>query len=80
MTRIVEANQGEITLPAEVASQHRRYLLEVQAEVLTLRPGQTFWKTATPEQTAAAFREWASQHQDGPGLPHEALRRENLYS
>ena len=38
-----------------------------------------FWETATPEERAEAFRQWASRHKGGPGLPAEALRRENMY-
>ena len=38
-----------------------------------------FWETATSEERAEAFRQWASRHKGGPGLPAEALRRENMY-
>jgi Arc/MetJ-type ribon-helix-helix transcriptional regulator len=38
-----------------------------------------FWTTATPEDRARAFAQWASRHRGGPGLPADALRRENMY-
>ena len=38
-------------------------------------------KTATPQQRAARFRQWADSmpKRDGPPIPDEALRRENMY-
>ena len=42
-------------------------------------PLQPFWETATPAERAEAFRQWASSHKGGPGLPAEALRREHMY-
>jgi hypothetical protein len=82
---IVEVNeQGVLTLPPEVLPQvspHKRFVLEVQGDVLVLRPerAEAFWVSASPERRAAAFRDWAAGHEEGPGLPDEALRRENLY-
>ncbi len=90
MSRIVEVivevdDSGALVLPAKWlhAEPHTRYLVERVGDAVWLRPEheKPFWETATPEQRAAAWLEWitaAPQHQ-GPPIPDEALRRENLY-
>jgi hypothetical protein len=38
------------------------------------------WYTATPEELAEATRQqWENRGLDGPDIPLEALRRENMY-
>ena len=85
MRFIVEVKDGGLlALPPEArqrVSAHPRYVLEIQGDVLILRPEERepFWATATPEQRKQAFLQWAARHKEGPGLPDEALRRETLY-
>lgn len=85
MRYVVEVDeQGSMTVPPElqaVVRPHSRYLLEVQGDVLVLRPvaEQPFWVAATPAQRKQAFLEWAAGHREGPGLPDEALHRDVLY-
>jgi hypothetical protein len=41
-----------------------------------------FYETATPEERAKAFREWAESHrtdEDSPILSDEAISRESIY-
>jgi len=50
--------------------------------VIVLRPltdVSSFWATTSPEERAAAFRQWAVSHEGGPNLPDEALSRESIY-
>ena len=85
MSQVLEVDaNGALYLPAELLDHlkpHTRFVLEVQGETLVLRPenSQPFWATATPQERAQAFVVWAESHKDGPGLPDEALRRENIY-
>ena len=85
MRFIVEVKDGGLlALPPEAkqhVSAHARYVLEIQGEVLILRPEERppFWATATPEQRKHGFLQWVARHKEGPGLPDEALRREALY-
>lgn len=92
MNSIIELNEeGGIYLPAKILEfvrPHTRFIVEVQGDVLMLRPEETaqsekpkqpFWETATPQEQAESFRQWALSFTEGPGLPDEALRRENMY-
>ncbi|MEK7404431.1 MAG: hypothetical protein AAB225_04935 [Acidobacteriota bacterium] len=85
MARWLEVDgDGALTVPPEVlgpVKRHTRYSAEQHGDVLLLRPerGEPFWASATPEQRAARFRRWVGTHWGGPGLPAEALRRENFY-
>jgi hypothetical protein len=86
MSQVVEINdEGELSLPAEVLEQvkpHRRFVVQLIGEMLILRPEDKslpFWATATPEERAEDLRQWVRSHEDGPGLPDEALSRETLY-
>ncbi|MBD1932034.1 MULTISPECIES: hypothetical protein [Cyanophyceae] len=54
-----------------VAKQYRLILSPVPLE-------QPFWATATPEERPERLHQWV-HHKDGPNLPDEALRRENIY-
>ena len=87
MNRIVETNEeGAIHLSPELLGEpkpHTRYVVEVDGDILTLRPesnARPFWATATPQERAEAFRQWANKKRpSAPPLPSEALRRENIY-
>ncbi len=37
------------------------------------------WRNMTKEERLKDLREWMDRFTDGPGLPDEALRRENIY-
>src|SRR5437867_667497 len=91
MPQIIEVNEeGAIYLPPDLlvkvlgdAGPHTRYLLEAQDGKLVLtriERVQPFWTTATPKERAKAFRRWATKHKQGPGLPDDALHRENMYA
>jgi hypothetical protein len=85
MSWIVEVDEeGTLRLGPETlgtVKPHTRYIVDAVGNTLVLRPveSQPFWESATPEERAEAFREWAASHVSGPGLPDEALRRENIY-
>lgn len=92
MRPVVELNEdGGIYLSAAILESvrpHTRFTVEMQDGVLLLRPVDTsqadnskqpFWATAAPQEQAESFRQWALGFTDGPGLPDEALRRENMY-
>ncbi len=66
------ARQGQ---PLEAYALAR---LQVPQPATEPRP---FYETATPEEQAAAYLEWARSHTDmtAPPIPAEALRREHLY-
>jgi hypothetical protein len=74
-----------LQLPAEILQAiqaNTRFVIEVESDRLILSPvppEQPFWATATPEERAERFHQWVQSHKDGPNLPDEALRRENIY-
>lgn len=77
---------GDTLLPA-------RYIVEARDGLLTLRKfDETFnremiyadypaWLDRTPAERAAAWRAWVASlpRREGPPIPDEALRRENMY-
>lgn len=86
MEQVVEINaDGIIQLPTEIMTRIKppaRFVIEEEAGEFVLRlekNKQPFWVTATPEERAADLRQWALSHKNGPNLPDEALRRENMY-
>ena len=87
MAQIVETDEsGELHLTAEQlpgVAPHTRYVLEVQGDVVMLKPVKDgklpFWATATTEERLQKLQEWFASHPPGPVLPDEALRRENMY-
>ena len=87
MSTIVEVREdGALTLPPDVLPHRQRparYSVDVEGDALILRPvvGERppFWATATGEERARRFREWAESHVAGPGIPDETLRRESMY-
>jgi hypothetical protein len=87
------SESGTLQLPAEILQAielHTRFLVEVESDrgsvakqyrliLSPVPPEQPFWATATPEERAERFHQWVQSHKDGPNLPDEALRRENIY-
>lgn len=54
------------------------YNLEVHGDVLILRPEDS--SVLSHQEKAAQWQKWATSHSsNSPGLPDEALRRENIY-
>ncbi len=90
MSQIIEVNEeGALYLPPELlakllgnARPHTQYILEAQDGnlILTrLKEAQSLWSTASPQERAKAFHNWATSHKDSPGLPDASLRREAIY-
>jgi hypothetical protein len=95
MVQLIEvAADGTVHLPRELfgdTSLPAHYIVEAHGDVLTLRKvdetvnpemsdaDAAAWQARTPAERAAAIRAWAASHTEGPGLPDEALRRENMY-
>jgi hypothetical protein len=82
VTHILKVNEhGDLYLPSKVLGEVEPgtpYTVEVQGEVLILRPQRS--DLLSPEEKAAQWRKWAASHSSkSPGLPDEALRRENIY-
>lgn len=84
-SRIVEVNEeGDLHLSSDVLEHvrpHTRYEVSVRDDAIVLTPVDApipFWATASPRERADDLMRWAAGHTDGPGLPDEALRRENL--
>jgi hypothetical protein len=86
MAQILEVDpDGTLRLPPEVLHSIRpstRYRVESKDDALVLYPadaGQPLWAAASGPELAAAFRRWAASHENGPGLPDEAVSRESIY-
>lgn len=86
MNPIVEVNEdGVLCLPTEILEAikpNTRFVVEVNNGRLILYPqskSQPFWATATTEERSERLMQWVLTHKDGPNLPDEALRRENMY-
>ena len=94
MSLIVEVSEsGTLQLPAEILQaigSNTRFVVEVESDrdsvaqqyrliLSPVPPEPPFWATATPEERAERFHQWVQSHKDGPNLPDEALRRENIY-
>jgi len=85
MSQIIKPDkEGALHLSSELLgpTPHARYIIERSGEVIVLRPltdVSSFWATTSPEERAAAFRQWAVSHEGGPNLPDEALSRESIY-
>ena len=85
----VDAQKG-LHIPLELlggVNAHTRYIVDIQGETVILQPEQhvaeepkPFWETATPEERAKAFIEWASRERPpAPALSLEAMSRESIY-
>lgn len=79
-------DDGGLRLPPELIGgvrPHAKFELEVFGDILLLRPAdrdQPFWRQATSQQRAEAFKQWAAAPRPpAPDLTDESLRRENLY-
>jgi hypothetical protein len=60
--------------------QFRLTLLEGQESEDRSSAERPFYKTATPEEWAKAFREWAASHDPTtPPLSDEAISRDSIY-
>lgn len=93
MSALVEVQEnGEVRLPAEVHSwkPHTQLQVAAEGEKLVIAPAQkaaiadesaALWYSRTPAERAAAFRELTATlpRREGPEIPDEALRRENMY-
>ncbi len=86
MSTIIEVDEnGTLHLPASLlpeAGPHARYRIEVDEKHLVLSRediSQPLWKTATPDEWAAGFLEWADSHTPGAGLSDEAVSRDSIY-
>ncbi len=86
MAIIETSDDGGLHLPPDLigeARPHAKYELEVVGGGLFLRPAEKdrpFWRFATPQQRAEAFRKWANAARPAtPNLTDESLRREHLY-
>jgi hypothetical protein len=82
---ILETNaRGELEIPAGIlgAGPHARFRLEQEGQALRLVPeAQPLGATQPAADRARAFRDWVAglPQRQGPAIPAEALRRENLY-
>jgi hypothetical protein len=83
---ILETNaSGELQIPARVlgVGPRARFRLEPEGPAFRLIPEgpQTALENLPPDERARAFREWVTHlpKRNGPAIPPEALRRENLY-
>ncbi|HEY0548899.1 MAG TPA: hypothetical protein VGF13_04800 [Verrucomicrobiae bacterium] len=87
MTAIIRIDpNGTIQLPREILAHvkpNTPYAIHAENARLVLEPAteqdQPFWKTATPQQRAERFRQWANSHKSGPGLPNSAFGRDSIY-
>jgi len=86
MPQIVELDDhGAIQLPADLLAAvkpHTRFTLERRGTTLVLQPlaSAPFWTTATPEERAAAVRQWAALDRPAsPPLSDAAVSREQMY-
>lgn len=86
MSDIVEIDErGAIHLPHAVLAvmkPHTRFVLDVQGNILLLRPITTmpFWQTATPQERAEAARQWAELPRPAaPAIPDAVLHRDQMY-
>ena len=80
------SDDGGLLLPPELIGgvrPHAKFELEVLGDILLLRPAgndRPFWRQATSQQRAEAFKRWAdAPRPPAPDLTDESLRRENLY-
>lgn len=86
MAVIVEISEtGTLQLPPQILQTiqpNTRFRIEVGDQnrlILSPVSSQPFWATATPEERAERWHQWVQSHKNGPNLPDEALRRENIY-
>ena len=82
---ILETNaNGELEIPAGVlgAGPHVRFRVEKEGPILRLVPeGHVPEVTPSAAIRAKSFHDWVLRlpKRNGPGIPTEALRRENFY-
>ena len=55
-------------------------LLDEKIKLTSDSQSRQFYETATPQERAKAYREWAESHRhDSPILSDEAISRESIY-
>lgn len=65
----------------ESLNPDEKKLLEVKLKDSLEAQKSLFYETATPQERAKAYREWAESHPlDSPMLSDEAISRESIYS
>lgn len=82
----ISAN-GTVQLPPEILARIQpgaAYEVHTENARVVMEPvvkQEPFWKTATPAERVERFQRWVDHmpKRDGPPIPDEALRRENLY-
>ncbi len=85
MATLETNDDGGLRLPPELIGgvrPHAKFELEVVGDILLLRPAdgdQPFWRRATSQQRAEAFKQWAAAPGRRTDVADESLRRENLY-
>jgi hypothetical protein len=86
MTILHVGDDGMLHIPGSFlagAPPHGQFELEVQGNILTLRPADaasSSQRQATPQERAEAFDKWArTSRPNTPDVPDECLRREGLY-
>ncbi|MGA2035522.1 MAG: hypothetical protein ABSG68_25010 [Thermoguttaceae bacterium] len=86
MAILETSDDGGLRVPPELiggAKPHTKFELEVLGDILLLRPAdrdRPFWRQATSQQRAEAFKRWAeAPRPSAPDLRDESLRRESLY-
>ena len=81
---IIETNaNGGLEIPASIlnAGPHARYRVEREGSVVRIAPEAQDGEALTPEMRVQRFRDWLESmpKNEGPPIPLDALRRENLY-
>jgi hypothetical protein len=75
----LQAIQPNTRFVVQLESGHNDVTQQYRIILSPIPSKQPFWATATPEERAERWHQWVQSHKDGPNLPDEALRRENLY-
>jgi hypothetical protein len=81
---ILETNaNGGLEIPASIlnAGPRARYRVEQEGSVVRIVPEAPDNEALTPEMRAQRFLAWVEQlpKREGPPIPADALRRENMY-
>ena len=64
----------------QTLTPEEQILLEGKMQETSTTQNRPFYETATPQERAKAFREWAESHpHNSPILSDEAISRESIY-